>query len=142
MMKSNNEKRIMSKLGLHEDSLQHADILRDDGSETWLYRSAAIARRVVSALKAKNMMQKELAMTIGFRPQQVSRILKGNINLTIKTVARLEAALGITLLEVPAGEVRSGKRKQKNVRNASSKQVGADNRRAMFKISPPAKPMT
>lgn len=105
MMKSKNEKRLIGMSGLDDDSLQQGTILRDAGSDYWVYRSAAIARRISSALKAKNIRQKELAMTIGLRPQQVSRILKGNINLTIKTVAKLEVALGITLLEVPADEV-------------------------------------
>ena len=67
----------------------------------WLDRSTAIAIRVSMALKARNLMQKELAEMLGIKPQQVSRILKGNVNLTLETISRLESALDIGLLEVP-----------------------------------------
>ncbi len=66
----------------------------------WLARSAAIAERIHGVLRAKMMLQKDLAATIGIKPQQVSKILKGNVNLTLGTISKLEAALGIRLLEV------------------------------------------
>jgi transcriptional regulator with XRE-family HTH domain len=47
------------------------------------------------------MSQKELAEKTGVSPQQVSKILKGNVNLTLDTSTRLEAALGIELLTIP-----------------------------------------
>lgn len=84
----------------------------DPVSETWTFRSSAIAERILMALKARKMMQKELADLIGFRPQQISRILRGNVNLTIKTIAKLEVALGIRLLEVPSGEVHHAGQKR------------------------------
>lgn len=77
----------------------------DPVSETWTFRSSAIAKRVMLALTARKMMQKELADLIGFRPQQISRILRGDVNLTMKTIAKIEVALGIRLLEVPSGNV-------------------------------------
>ncbi|NTV01426.1 MAG: helix-turn-helix transcriptional regulator [Chlorobiaceae bacterium] len=73
----------------------------------WRDRSSAIARRVTMALQARNLMQKELAEMLGIKPQQVSRILKGNVNLTLETISRLESALGIGLLEVPADRLAS-----------------------------------
>jgi transcriptional regulator with XRE-family HTH domain len=77
----------------------------DPVSETWTFRSSAIAKRVLQALSVRKMMQKELADLVGFRPQQISRILRGDVNLTMKTIAKLEVALGIRLLEVPSGSV-------------------------------------
>jgi transcriptional regulator with XRE-family HTH domain len=46
------------------------------------------------------MSQKELAERIGVSPQQVSKIVKGNENLTLETISKLEAALGVPLIEV------------------------------------------
>jgi ribosome-binding protein aMBF1 (putative translation factor) len=75
-------------------------------SGEWVERSSAIALRVSMALKSRNLMQKELAEMLGIKPQQVSRILKGNVNLTLETISRLESALGIGLLEVvPADRI-------------------------------------
>jgi ribosome-binding protein aMBF1 (putative translation factor) len=86
--------------------------------EGWLTRSAAIAQRITSTLRARRMMQKELAETIGIKPQQVSKILKGNVNLTLGTISKLEAALGINLVEVSVHDIDgsscpAGKRKAK-----------------------------
>lgn len=86
----------------------------------WLTRSAAIAQRISRTLQARRMMQKELAETIGIKPQQVSKILKGNVNLTLVTISKIEAALGINLVEVSVHEIDgqalpSGKRKKGGV---------------------------
>ncbi len=67
----------------------------------WVGLSTAIAHRISIELQSRNLMQKELAEMLGIKPQQVSRILKGNVNLTLETVSRFESALGIGLLEVP-----------------------------------------
>lgn len=74
-------------------------------SDAWIERSTAIAQRIITALKAKKMMQKDLAWILGVKPQQVSKILKGNINLTLETISKLENALDVTLLEVPSQNI-------------------------------------
>ncbi|MBN1929717.1 MAG: helix-turn-helix domain-containing protein [Chlorobiaceae bacterium] len=71
-----------------------------EANQSWLDRSADIALRVLSTLDALNMSQKELAERIGVSPQQVSKIVKGNENLTLETISKLEAALGVPLIEV------------------------------------------
>jgi ribosome-binding protein aMBF1 (putative translation factor) len=75
--------------------------LRDEANEAWLERSFNIALRILGALQATGMSQKELATKTGVSPQQVSKLLKGNENLTLETIAKLEAALGIVLLTLP-----------------------------------------
>lgn len=110
IMDSNRNKLYRRKVTSDEAAYEAQPMLMDQISQSWTFRSSAIAKRVLEALKVKKMMQKELAMTIGFRPQQVSRILRGNVNLTIKTIAKLEAALGIRLIEVPADSVRARRR--------------------------------
>lgn len=103
-------KRISGSMLQTAVHCQARNIQIEQVADTWLCRSKEIAQRVLWALKSRKMMQKELALTIGFRPQQVSRILKGDVNLTIKTIAKLEAALGISLFEVPVEKIRRKKR--------------------------------
>lgn len=54
-------------------------------------------------LEEKEMKQKELARLMGKQPSQVSRWLngEGTGNLTLRTIAELEAVLGRELLRVP-----------------------------------------
>lgn len=88
--------------------------LRDEANEAWLDRSAEIALRILSTLKAKNMSQKELAAIIGVSPQQINKIVKGNVNLTLETISKLEAALDIQLMAVP-GEPLEGSSKREDL---------------------------
>lgn len=79
-------------------------MISDDHSQSvscdWSIYSAAIADSIRETLRKKCLLQKDLACAIGLKPQQISRILKGNVNLTLGTIIRLEAALGMKLLEV------------------------------------------
>jgi ribosome-binding protein aMBF1 (putative translation factor) len=98
----------MNRKEMHGDlerpgSRGHGNIATGTNSDVdhgWEERSAAIALRISTFLKARKMMQKELAETIGIKPQQVSKILKGNVNLTLETISKLESALGIGLIEI------------------------------------------
>ena len=69
-------------------------------NEGWLKHSQYIALAILRTLRAKKMSQKELAERIGVSPQQISKIVKGGENLTLETIAKLEAALGEILIEV------------------------------------------
>jgi ribosome-binding protein aMBF1 (putative translation factor) len=65
----------------------------------WLNISAAIAVKVLDALKAKKISQKDLAERMHISPQQVNKILKGQENLTIESISNLENSLGIKIIE-------------------------------------------
>lgn len=67
----------------------------------WIITSKKIAVRILNTLKERGMQQKELAEQLEVTPQQVSKILKGNVNLTIETITKLEKALDIPLMEIP-----------------------------------------
>ncbi|HYX05546.1 MAG TPA: helix-turn-helix transcriptional regulator [Bacteroidales bacterium] len=67
----------------------------------WLRKSQRIAIRVLTTLRERGMQQKELAERMGVSPQQISKIVKGNENLTLQTISKLEQILGITLFEIP-----------------------------------------
>jgi transcriptional regulator with XRE-family HTH domain len=70
-------------------------------NQAWLRRSQQIALKILRTLRARKLTQTELATVLGVSPQQISKIVKGQENLTLETVSRLETALGITLLQVP-----------------------------------------
>lgn len=71
-------------------------------NEGWLKHSQYIALTILRTLRAKKMSQKVLAEMVGVSPQQISKIVKGRENLTLETIAKLEAALGEILIEVPS----------------------------------------
>lgn len=69
-------------------------------NKAWLYKSGAIASGVLHALDALHITKKELATRMNVSPQQVTKILQGSENLTLQTITKLEAALGIELIPV------------------------------------------
>ena len=64
----------------------------------WLKKSQAIAIKVNGLIRDKGISQKELAQLLKVSPQQVSKILKGQENLTLETISKLENALETTLI--------------------------------------------
>ena len=67
----------------------------------WLDKSAKIAIKVLRTIRAIGISQKDLAENLGVSPQQVSKILKGQENLTLETIDKLEKVLNISLMELP-----------------------------------------
>jgi len=53
-----------------------------------------IVVRIRQLLDEKGYTQKDLADKLGKRPSEINKWLNGNHNLTIKTLAKLEAELG------------------------------------------------
>jgi len=66
----------------------------------WLKRSQTIAMKVLDRLEELNWDQKKLADKMNVTAQQVSKIVKGNENLTLKSIDNLERALGIELVRL------------------------------------------
>lgn len=60
----------------------------------------AIADKIDAALKEKNISQKELARKMGKTEAEVSRWLGGTHNFTVRTIAKISQALGISLVTV------------------------------------------
>lgn len=71
-----------------------------------LRRSAKIAFKILDTLRQNRLLgkspnsQKELAEILNITPQQINKIVKGQENLTLETIARLEDALQVKLIEV------------------------------------------
>lgn len=66
----------------------------------WLRRSSKIAFRILCELDEQGISQKELASKMDVSPQYVNKIVKGKENLSLETIAKIEEALGISLISV------------------------------------------
>lgn len=71
-------------------------------NKAWLDKSAEIAIRILSTLRRLSLSQKDLAEMIGVSPQYVNKVVRGQENLSLETICKLERALGTNLVEVPA----------------------------------------
>jgi ribosome-binding protein aMBF1 (putative translation factor) len=69
-------------------------------NKNWLRKSSAIAIKVHSAIICKGISQKAFAEKMGVSAQYITKILKGNENLSLETISKLETALGIQLIEI------------------------------------------
>ncbi len=67
---------------------------------TWLTISQKIAVTALIKIKQQGITQKALAEKMGYTQQYVSKILKGNENLTLDTITRLQTALDIKILNI------------------------------------------
>jgi transcriptional regulator with XRE-family HTH domain len=71
-------------------------------NKKWLKYSSNISLRIIAALEEnKNMTQKALAEIIGVSPQYINKILRGQENLSLSTIAKISDALGVELISFP-----------------------------------------
>jgi transcriptional regulator with XRE-family HTH domain len=69
----------------------------------WLGYSSQVARRLLAAIDGtENMSQRVLADKIDVSVQYINKVLKGQENLTLKTIAQLSEAVGQELISFPA----------------------------------------
>lgn len=103
-----NEKKILNKLNkiAAKESINWIEeaeirIARRD----WIEKSSRIAMRILNELKnqdfSNKMSQRTLAKKMGVSDQYISKILKGQENLSLETISKIEKVLGISLIEVP-----------------------------------------
>jgi transcriptional regulator with XRE-family HTH domain len=57
-----------------------------------------IVIRIQELMLAKGLSQKDLAVKMNKKPSEINKWLKGNHNLTLKTIAKLEAELGDSII--------------------------------------------
>lgn len=67
-------------------------------NEIWLRMSRSVALAIVDYMQEKNLSRAEVAKLLSVSPQYLSRILSCRENLSIRSLARIEAALGTTCL--------------------------------------------
>ena len=66
-----------------------------------------IVVRINEILQKKGYTQKDLATKMNKRPSEINKWLKGNHNLTLKTLAKLEAELGEPLIYTSREQVHA-----------------------------------
>jgi ribosome-binding protein aMBF1 (putative translation factor) len=84
--------------------LEDARARRENSS--WSDKSAKIAIRILREIRAQKptngMSQKMLADQMGVSAQYINKVVKGQENLTLETISKIEEVLGILLMEVPS----------------------------------------
>lgn len=70
-------------------------------------RNLAISNKVQAILDQRGIKQKEFAEMLGKKPSEVSKWLTGLHNLTLKSITKMEVALGVDLISIePVTEYR------------------------------------
>lgn len=62
---------------------------------------ADLVVRINAILREKGLSQNQLASRMDKKPSEISKWLKGNHNLTLRSIAKLQAELGETLIVIP-----------------------------------------
>lgn len=73
-------------------------------NKSWLRYSQRIAMMMLDKMEELGLTQKSLAQRMGCSQQYISRVLKGTENLSIETIAKIERALEIEILELSSPE--------------------------------------
>lgn len=77
-------------------------------NEKWLKYSRVITMKTMQAMDKQSVTQSILAKRMGCSQQYVSNLLKGNSNMTLETISRIETALNIDLIGSALGGLVDG----------------------------------
>lgn len=97
-MKFNLEKLKQLATPLTEQERQ--DMEYQIENRDWLLKSVQLALKIRSIMAELGINQSELSRRMGVSPAQVGKILSGQENIGLKTIAKVEAALGKPLYNV------------------------------------------
>ena len=64
----------------------------------------SISLKIIDYMQLNGLSRADIAQRLGVSSQYVSRILAGNINHSLKSIAEMEDALGINLLPTPPSQ--------------------------------------
>ena len=67
-------------------------------NEIWLRMARSVALTIVDYMQDNHLSRAEMASILEVSPQYLSRILSGTENLSIKSIAKIEATLGVSCL--------------------------------------------
>ena len=105
-MKKKTALEIINEIAGKEPSKWLEEAEESIASFEWRMKSAKIALRILNEINARKisheMSQKILAEKMGVSPQYVNKILRGQENLSLETICKIEKALKITLVEIPS----------------------------------------
>lgn len=91
-MKKNEELTVPVK---HAKSPWLEKALERKKNADWLRLSSRVAFNVLSLLRQRNMSKTELAERMEVTPQYVSKLVKGQENLTLSTIAKLQRIFNV-----------------------------------------------
>ncbi len=67
-------------------------------TDRFIERNLEITQKVCSILKQRNIRKKEFAKMLGKKPSEITKWLSGLHNLTLKSITKMEVALGVNLM--------------------------------------------
>ena len=89
------------------ESIDMTDFLNEVSKETpqesvvFIEKSLAIANHIFNILERKSLKQKDFAFLLGKSEAEISKWLGGTHNLTLRTISKIEAVLGESIIEIP-----------------------------------------
>ncbi|MBI1782739.1 MAG: helix-turn-helix transcriptional regulator [Sphingobacteriales bacterium] len=90
-------------------------------SKIFVDKSLEIAHYIFQLMERKGLKQKDLAEKMGKTEAEVSKILGGMHNLTLRSIAKLEAALEDTIVYTPLSFSLFGKKIGETINEVTSK---------------------
>lgn len=69
-------------------------------NRAWLRYSQHIAMMMLDKMEELNMSQKKLSELMGCSQQYVSKVLKGQENLSLETISKIERSLGLQIMPI------------------------------------------
>ena len=78
---------------------KETDIFKD--SQIFIDKSMEISDYITSILEKRNLMQKDLAQKMGKTEAEISKLLSGLHNFTLRSIAKIEAAFKKYIPSVP-----------------------------------------
>lgn len=77
-------------------------------NKTWQRYSQQIATMMLDKMERLDMSQTKLAELMGCSQQYVSKVLKGQENLSLETISKIETALDIRIMSLPQKDLCTG----------------------------------
>lgn len=88
-------------------------------SKIFVDKSLAIADRIQTVMAAKGLKQRDLAQKMGKTEAEVSKLLGGMHNYTLRSLSKIEAALGVDVIGTPVHTVIAYSKKELSYKPAS-----------------------
>ncbi len=106
-------KDIVNKMKDHhssDPSRWREDALWRKENKSWLRYSQTIAMKMLDKMEELGVTQKELASRMGCSQQYISKVLKGNENLSLETIRKIEGSLDLSFFNFNSPVLSSNKR--------------------------------
>ncbi len=109
------EKKKFKDIVSSEVSKVHEVIAWRKANRQWLKKSMLISISILKVLRERKISQIEFAKELGVSAQYVNKMLKGNENLTLETISKIESLLKITLISVQHYQVQGEYKATKSI---------------------------